>query len=82
MFSVTKSLLRMRKNINFYNEIGKTKRRGYKPREKGEKSHAELKGPGEEKKAKMLGKGMKKQTNKTTTTTIVALENQFAYVIA
>ena len=53
----------------------------YKPRDKGEKSHAELKGPGEEKKAKMVGKGLKKknkETNKTTTTTIVPLENQFA----
>lgn len=57
----------------------------YKPRDKGEKSHAELKGPGEEKKAKMVGKGLKKknkETNKTTTTTMVPLENQFAYVIA
>ena len=37
----------------------------YKPRDKGEKSHAELKGPGENKKAKMVGKGLKKkQRNK------------------
>ena len=55
----------MRK-YTFYNEIGKTNRRGYKPRDKGEKSHAELKGPGEEKKGQN-GRKRPKKKKKTNT---------------